>query len=187
MICGCIAGAIGGGIGGAFQAVSWSYNMPGIATLPAYFKAGHMTQFIGLVSSILVSFVLGALLTYLVGFKEEITELKENEPETKLTEGTVEVASPVSGKVIPVSKVNDEAFASEMMGKGVGIIPNDGKVYAPFDGTISALFDTNHAVGLTGENGLETLIHIGIDTVKLDGKGFKVHTKTDASVKKVIY
>ena len=141
MICGCIAGAIGGGIGGAFQAVSWSYNMPGIATLPAYFKAGHMTQFIGLVISILVSFVLGALLTYLVGFKEEITELKENEPETKLTEGTVEVASPVSGKVIPVSKVNDEAFASEMMGKGVGIIPND-------------------------------------------GKGFKVHTKTDASVKK---
>lgn len=184
MICGCIAGAIGGGIGGAFQAVSWSYNMPGIATLPAYFKAGHMTQFIGLVISILVSFVLGALLTYLVGFKEEITELKENEPETKLTEGTVEVASPVSGKVIPVSKVNDEAFASEMMGKGVGIIPNDGKVYAPFDGTISALFDTNHAVGLTGENGLETLIHIGIDTVKLDGEGFKVHTKTDASVKK---
>ena len=124
------------------------------------------------------------MLTYLVGFKEEITELKENEPETKLTEGTVEVASPVSGKVIPVSKVNDEAFASEMMGKGVGIIPNDGKVYAPFDGTISALFDTNHAVGLTGENGLETLIHIGIDTVKLDGKGFEVHTKTDASVKK---
>ena len=184
MICGCIAGAIGGGIGGAFQAVSWSYNMPGIATLPAYFKAGHMTQFIGLVISILVSFVLGALLTYLVGFKEEITELKENEPETKLTEGTVEVASPVSGKVIPVSKVNDEAFASEMMGKGVGIIPNDGKVYAPFDGTISALFDTNHAVGLTGENGLETLIHIGIDTVKLDGKGFEVHTKTDSSVKK---
>lgn len=184
MICGCIAGAIGGGIGGAFQAVSWSYNMPGIATLPAYFKAGHMTQFIGLVISILVSFVLGALLTYLVGFKEEITELNENEPETKLTEGTVEVASPVSGKVIPVSKVNDEAFASEMMGKGVGIIPNDGKVYAPFDGTISALFDTNHAVGLTGENGLEALIHIGIDTVKLDGKGFKVHTKTDESVKK---
>ena len=184
MICGCIAGAIGGGIGGAFQAVSWSYNMPGIATLPAYFKAGHMTQFIGLVISILVSFVLGALLTYLVGFKEEITELNENEPETKLTEGTVEVASPVSGKVIHVSKVNDEAFASEMMGKGVGIIPNDGKVYAPFDGTISALFDTNHAVGLTGENGLETLIHIGIDTVKLDGKGFKDHTKTDASVKK---
>ena len=166
MICGCIAGAIGGGIGGAFQAISWSYNMPGIATLPAYFKAGHMTQFIGLVISILVSFVLGALLTYLVGFKEEITELNENEPETKLTEGTVEVASPVSGKVIPVSKVNDEAFASEMMGKGVGIIPNDGKVYAPFDGTISALFDTNHAVGLTGENGLETLIHIGIDSVK---------------------
>ena len=58
------------------------------------------------------------------------------------------------------------------------------KFIARFDGTISALFDTNHAVGLTGENGLETLIHIGIDTVKLDGKGFKVHTKTDASVKK---
>ena len=68
MICGCIAGAIGGAIGGAFHTVSWSYNMPGIATLPAYFKAGHTTQFIGLLISILVSFVLGAVLTMIVGF-----------------------------------------------------------------------------------------------------------------------
>ena len=64
MICGCIAGAVGGALGGAFNAVSWSYNMPGVATLPAYFKAGHVSQFIGLLLSIVVSFVLGAVLTY---------------------------------------------------------------------------------------------------------------------------
>lgn len=183
MICGCIAGAVGGGIGGAFQAVSWSYNMPGIATLPAYFKVGHTTQFVGLLISILVSFILGALLTYLVGFKEEVAEMEEMMLNQQMEE-IFEMASPVAGKVISVSKVSDEAFASEMLGKGVGIIPSDGKVYAPFDGKVSVLFDTHHAIGLTNEQGIEVLIHIGIDTVKLNGKGFQVHTKPDAIVKK---
>lgn len=186
MICGCIAGAVGGAIGGAFHAVSWSYNMPGIATLPAYFKAGHLTPFIGLVISIVVAFVLGAVLTYIVGFEDEVEETKEIEETTAETNGeaTSEFVAPVTGNVIPVNQVKDEAFASEAMGKGVGIEPENGKVYAPFDGNVDAVFPTGHLVGLSDGNGAEVLIHIGVDTVKLEGKGFTTYVSQGDKVKK---
>lgn len=77
MICGCIAGAVGGAVAGAFHAVSWGYNMPGIATLPAYFKAGHVSEFLGLLLSVVISFGLGALLTFFVGFEEDAPEKAE--------------------------------------------------------------------------------------------------------------
>ena len=189
MICGCIAGAVGGAIGGAFHAVSWSYNMPGIATLPAYFKAGHLTPFIGLVISIVVAFVLGAVLTYIVGFEDEAddeTNKIETSNETTETNGeaTSEFVAPVTGNVIPVNQVKDEAFASEAMGKGVGIEPENGKVYAPFDGNVDAVFPTGHLVGLSNGNGAEVLIHIGVDTVKLEGKGFTTYVSQGDKVKK---
>lgn len=189
MICGCIAGAVGGAIGGAFHAVSWSYNMPGIATLPAYFKAGHLTPFIGLVISIVVAFVLGAVLTYIVGFEDEAEdETKEIETSNETTEtngeDTSEFVAPVTGNVIPVNQVKDEAFASEAMGKGVGIEPENGKVYAPFDGNVDAVFPTGHLVGLSDGNGAEVLIHIGVDTVKLEGKGFTTYVSQGDKVKK---
>ena len=189
MICGCIAGAVGGAIGGAFHAVSWSYNMPGIATLPAYFKVGHLTPFIGLVISIVVAFVLGAVLTYIVGFEDEADdETKEIETSNETTEtngeATSEFVAPVTGNVIPVNQVKDEAFASEAMGKGVGVEPENGKVYAPFDGNVDAVFPTGHLVGLSDGNGAEVLIHIGVDTVKLEGKGFTTYVSQGDKVKK---
>ena len=189
MICGCIAGAVGGAIGGAFHAVSWSYNMPGIATLPAYFKVGHLTPFIGLVISIVVAFVLGAVLTSIVGFEDEADdETKEIETSNETTEtngeATSEFVAPVTGNVIPVNQVKDEAFASEAMGKGVGIEPENGKVYAPFDGNVDAVFPTGHLVGLSDGNGAEVLIHIGVDTVKLEGKGFTTYVSQGDKVKK---
>lgn len=189
MICGCIAGAVGGAIGGVFHAVSWSYNMPGIATLPAYFKVGHLTPFIGLVISIVVAFVLGAVLTYIVGFEDEADdETKEIETSNETTEtngeATSEFVAPVTGNVIPVNQVKDEAFASEAMGKGVGIEPENGKVYAPFDGNVDAVFPTGHLVGLSDGNGAEVLIHIGVDTVKLEGKGFTTYVSQGDKVKK---
>lgn len=199
MICGCIAGAVAGGVAGAFHAVSWGYNMPGIATIPAYFKAGHGTEFIGFLISILIAFVLGAVLTYIVGFEEEVAagqsgdtpeigaektaDLVPGKEKPSETAEVLEVASPAKGWVIPVSEVKDEVFASKGMGDGIGIIAKEGKVYAPFDGNVEVLFPTGHAVGLSGD-GLEVLIHIGINTVELDGKGFQAHVQQGDMVKK---
>lgn len=184
MICACIAGAVGGAVAGGFNAVSWGYNMPGIATIPAYFKAGHSAQFIGFLISILISFVLGAVLTYIVGFEDAADEKTSQENTAavakdgnKINTAQIEIACPVSGNVIPVTEVKDEVFAGETLGKGVGIIPDDGRVYAPFDCEIEMLPDTGHALGLRGDAGTGLLIHIGIDTVKLNGKGFKVLVK----------
>ena len=191
MVCGCISGAVAGAVAGAFNAVSWGYNMPGIAIIPAYFKAGHMGQFLGFLLSIVIAFVLGVILTWIVGFEENV---EENAAETEnVKDKTAEnednvkpemvFACPVKGEVIPVSEVKDEVFASKGMGDGVGIIPSEGKVYAPFDAVVEAVFPTGHAVGLS-EDGVEVLIHIGINTVELDGKGFKVHVQQGTQVKK---
>ena len=89
----------------------------------------------------------------------------------------------MNGHVIPLSEVKDEAFSSGVLGKGVAIVPAEGRVYAPCDGEISTMFPTGHAVGITGDNRAEILIHIGMDTVKLDGKYFSPKVETGAKVK----
>lgn len=211
MIYGCIAGAIGGAIAGAFNAYSWAYNIPGIATIPAFFKEGYMSNFIGYIISILVSFGVGIILTIIVGFKENITEEKavntkesvtkdshtvvthEVEDNAKVNSKVVvsetianayTMSGSVKGEAIALTAVSDEVFASEAMGKGVGIIPSEGKLYAPCDGTVEALFPTHHAIGLTSEEGIEVLLHIGVNTVSMQGKGFKAHVSQGTRVKK---
>ena len=94
------------------------------------------------------------------------------------------VYSPVSGEAIALSQVKDETFASGVLGNGMAIIPSEGKVYAPFDGTVQTIFPTGHAVGLLGTDGTEILIHIGMDTVKLEGKYFTAHVQDGSDVKK---
>lgn len=186
MVCGCISGAIGGAIGGLFNVVSWGYNMPGIATLPAYFKAGHMTQFLGLILSVVVAFVLGAILTYFVGFEESIDDKIEQNVnnEVKVKVEKAEITSPVIGESISLSEVKDEVFSSGAMGDGIAIVPEINEIYAPFDGVAEVVFPTGHAIALRSKDGLETLIHIGINTVMLNGKGFEAKVKQGAKVKK---
>lgn len=94
------------------------------------------------------------------------------------------VDSPLIGQVIPLSEVNDPVFSSEAMGKGCAVIPSEGKVFAPFDGTIVGLLDSHHAVGMESKNGIEILIHVGMDTVKLGGKHFTCHIEDGQQVKK---
>lgn len=93
------------------------------------------------------------------------------------------IYSPCNGKLIPLNEVKDEVFASGSIGKGVGIIPSNGSIYAPFSGTIEMVFPTLHAFGMKSSDGKELLVHIGIDTVELQGHGFKAHIKKGDKVR----
>jgi PTS system beta-glucosides-specific IIC component len=94
------------------------------------------------------------------------------------------VAAPVTGRVIALSDVKDEAFSSGALGQGVAIEPSEGKIYAPLDGEITTFFPTGHAIGIMGNNGAEVLIHVGMDTVELNGNGFTPKKKQGDKVKK---
>lgn len=95
-----------------------------------------------------------------------------------------ELASPVNGKMIDLKEVPDKVFASEMMGPGVAFISNDGKIYSPCDGELITVFPTKHAIGIKANNGAEILIHFGLDTIQLEGKGFKQVAKEGQRLKK---
>ena len=96
----------------------------------------------------------------------------------------IEIGTPVKGKAVPISQVSDPTFGEEILGKGVAIQPADGKIYAPADGTIEMLFDTKHAVSMTTTEGVELLVHIGLDTVALKGEHFTAHKGNGDAVKK---
>ena len=96
----------------------------------------------------------------------------------------MEISSPIPGKVVPLSSVPDETFATGVLGNGFAVEPAEGKVYAPFDGECENLADTLHALGLMSESGVSLLIHVGLETVGLEGKPFKAHIKTGDPIKK---
>ena len=106
---------------------------------------------------------------------------EENGNQTDAAE-ELNLISPVKGKVIPLAEVSDETFASGVLGDGVGIQPSEGKVFAPFDCTVAAVFDTKHAIGLETPEGVELLIHIGMDTVTLNGGPFTVYVEAGQTV-----
>lgn len=94
------------------------------------------------------------------------------------------IFAPLKGTAVPSSEIKDPTFGEEMLGKGMAIKPSEGKVYAPFDGTVATVFDTRHALSLVSEKGTEVLIHVGLDTVMLKGQYYTAHTENGASVKK---
>lgn len=96
----------------------------------------------------------------------------------------MEISSPIPGKVMPLSSVPDETFSTGVLGNGFAVEPAEGKVYAPFDGECENLADTLHALGLLSESGVSLLIHVGLETVGLEGKPFKAHIKTGDPIKK---
>lgn len=96
----------------------------------------------------------------------------------------IEIMSPAKGKAVSITEVNDPTFSEEILGKGAAVIPEDGHIYAPVDGTITLLFDTLHAVSITSKEGVELLVHVGLDTVSLKGEHFTAHVKNGDTVKK---
>jgi sugar PTS system EIIA component len=97
---------------------------------------------------------------------------------------TIELLLPVGGKVIPLTEVNDYLFNKKMMGEGIAIIPNDNFVYSPLDGEVVLVYDAKHALAIKSDSGLQVLIHVGIDSVKLEGRGFATYVKVGDKVSK---
>jgi len=182
-IAGIIGGAVGGAIIGQAGTKAFASGAPGLLTLPIFYGPGG-EGFTGLLLGIAVAFVVSAALTYILGFEDPVEEeeTEKTTAETKEASGE-EIVSPMEGTVIPLTSVSDPAFASEAMGKGIAIEPNTGKVVSPVNGTVAVAFKTKHAIGLVSENGAEILIHIGIDTVQLDGQFFHAHVKQGDQVK----
>lgn len=180
-----VAAMIGGGAGGLFAGLTNTHRFAtgssGVPAILLYIGDNTMRFFWNIVIALLISMVVSGVLTYLLSFKFE----KEDLPEMKelILEDT-RVISPMKGKIIPLSEVSDEAFASEALGKGFAIEPMEGQVVAPFDGTIAAIFPTKHAIGLVSNTGVEILIHVGLNTVELNGQYFDVLVNAGDTVKK---
>lgn len=184
-----IAGALGGAIGGGYVVFTKvGMTAVGVTGIPgtAIVRQGNILNYlIGLVLAFGSAFVIATVLG-IKGKNEEDSDEKEDSTENdNETVSKVEMlAAPVSGKVVSLKEVPDQTFAEELLGKGSAVDPIDGVVVSPVDGTIVHLFETKHAIAIKTESGMEILIHIGIDTVKMNGEGFKGFVKDGDVVKK---
>lgn len=180
-VAGCIGGACGALIAGLTGIGASAYGVTGLF---GYLITTDYTLQYTLI--IAVSAAAAFILSWAL-YKEAPEAVREtpvSEPAAgKACTGTT-VYSPVNGEAIALSQVKDETFASGVLGNGMAIIPSEGKVYAPFDGMVQTIFPTGHAVGLLGADGTELLIHIGMDTVKLEGKYYTAHVQDGSDVKK---
>lgn len=193
-VIGCISAMIGGGIVGYYHSVIYSFSFISIFSfLQLIPPTGIDEKFYAVVFGSLISFGVSTTVTYLFGITKDKKAADENQPQNnedkKQTDevkqvDTITISSPMTGKVIPLSQVNDPTFSGELMGKGSAIIPTIGQALAPEDGEVVSLFRTKHAIGLVTNSGAEILIHIGIDTVKLDGQHFEAHIEAGSKVKK---
>lgn len=184
-----IVSAIGGAIMGFCGTAQYINGGMGIFGIPNQLHPtdGMNRGFYGFVIAMIVSFVLGLILTLMI-FKDDGDEnKKENKSKTESNETLVHkevLLSPIKGEIVPLSKVDDDAFSKEIIGKGLAIVPTEGKVYAPADGVITTFFPTGHAIGMTTDKGAEVLIHVGMDTVQLEGEYFTPVVKQGDKVKK---
>lgn len=175
----CVAGAIQGAFLGLVDVKMFSFGGMGLFSIPSFIAPSNSWNLIYYLIAIGMSFVLGFILTQFITIPNLYGEPKEEKaadekavPELKELQQEL-IASPMIGEVVALDNVPDEVFASGAMGKGLAINPSDGTVVAPSNGEITLVFPTGHAVGMRTENGAEILIHVGMDTVSLAGKGFK--------------
>ncbi len=187
-----ISSSIGGLIMGLFGTKSFIMGGMGVFSLPNYISPsdGIGSGFYGYALAISVAFALSFVLT--ITFMYDPTEDREeaeSEEEQEIaidnyliTETKIEM--PIKGDLLTLADVEDEAFSSGLLGKGVAIVPSNGEIYASFDATVETLFPTNHAIGLKSTNGIELLIHVGMDTVNLKGDFFTSYVKQGQQVRK---
>lgn len=172
-IAGIIGAAVGGGIIGYAGTNAFASGAPGLLTLPIFYGPGG-EGFAGLIIGIVVAFLVSAGLTYVLGFEDPVEE--EVTESDKVTQSE-QIVSPVAGKVVALKDVADPVFSSEAMGKGIAIEPVVGRIVSPVNGVVTVAFKTKHAIGIVSDQGAEILIHVGLDTVQLEGKYFTLNVK----------
>ena len=182
MICAILAGAIGGAIMGFGGVYGDSFANNGVLTIFTYAAFG-MKQFIFYLIGIAVAYFGAAILTFVVGFEDDVVRCEVRETSRDGKEH-FKISAPMTGIVLPLEEVKDEVFASKQLGDGVAFLPEVGEVVAPEDGIVTTIYSTLHAIGFTTDSGLELLIHVGINTVKLGGKYFEAHVKEGQRVQK---
>lgn len=179
--------AAGGAVGALFGAIfKIGATANGVTGIPGYLIANNA---LGYTIVLLAAGGVAFALTFLL-WKEDPEDAAEKPAATSVPEeaafttGKGTVTQPTAGRIIPASEIADPMFAAETMGPSIGIIPEGETVYAPFDGKVMMVFPTRHAVGLASDDGVEVLIHVGIDTVQMDGRGFESFVEQDQTVKK---
>ncbi|MFS1133469.1 beta-glucoside-specific PTS transporter subunit IIABC [Enterococcus hirae] len=186
----CLSAGIGGAMIGFAGVKAFSSGLVSLLTIPTFISTNQAVES-NVTMAILataLSFVLAFVGTLIVGFDETVQDEKLETNQQTTAGDTISSArhnlkSPLSGKVLPLSDVPDKVFSSGAMGKGLAIDPEKGELIAPADGEITTIFPTGHAVGLTTKDGIEILMHIGMDTVELEGQGFETFVKQGDQVK----
>ncbi len=184
----CIGAAAGGLVGGFFQLKSFGVATPAFITLPQYIESARPMSLIYALITLGVVVCVTFVVTYAIGFEdpideEDLDEIKSDFIKQPLNTG-IKIDSPLEGEVVDLSKVNDNTFSTGILGNGIAIIPTKGQVVSPFDGVIEVFFETHHAMGLRSNDGVEVLIHVGLETVNLQGKYFTPKVKVGDSIKK---
>lgn len=190
VVAAAIAAGIGGIVGGLLQ-VTLYIAQNCLLAIPAFIGEKGMTNFIYGLIMIVVSFAGAFILTMILGFKDETEEGEDTadgeesgaEKEAKPLVEKIQILSPATGTVKDITEVPDKTFADKILGDGAAVVPEEGKIYAPADGTVVNIMDTKHGIMFQTAQGVELLIHIGLETVNLNGKYFTSHVKNGAQVK----
>lgn len=175
----CLGGAAGGLLVGLFNMKAYTYAGIGIIGMLGYLNPAGGTNILGLILIVAVPFAV-SFISGMAVFKDQGAAEKKT-AENK--EATLAVKSPADGLIKAMKDCSDPVFSAETLGKGCVILPENGNIYAPVSGTVTTVFPTKHAIGILGENGVEVLLHVGINTVNLDGKGFHMNVKQNDQVK----
>lgn len=182
-IAGCIGGACGGLVAGLFGIGASAYGITGIFGF--LITTGYTVPYaLVMIVAAAVAFTLSWIMYHDKEEQKKETQLVSENVDADETTTVKMIDCPVSGNAMLLTEVKDEIFAGEILGKGFAVIPEEGKVYAPFDGTVDMIADTKHALGLKSDNGIELLIHVGLNTVELNGEGFTVYAKQGQQIKK---
>lgn len=186
MIYAVASGAAGGALMGWGGSYGTAFANQGLLTIPVYAEAGSKA-FICYLLGCGIAFFGAFLLTIFLGFNDLPLDESRQEPGLKAEAGTVKekqrIQAPVQGQLVSLDQINDEVFASQQMGKTLAIYPTEEQIVSPGNGQVTALYPTHHAIGLKLDNGAEILLHIGINTVELKGRGFERFVKAGERVR----